>query len=84
MQPHHHLSTLSFLSSQLALAHLLATRLLPGLSSPPQAYDPAFSEADTALLSSLGFSVLNVNQQCAHRAHVPTFFYLPHLEVGRW
>jgi hypothetical protein len=46
------------------------------------AYDPAFSEADTALLASMGFSVMTSNQQCAHRAHVPTFFYLPHLEVG--
>jgi hypothetical protein len=67
---------------QLALAQLLATKLLPNLASPPMAYDPAFSEADTALLASMGFSVMTSNQQCAHRAHVPTFFYLPHLEVG--
>ncbi|KAF5840593.1 hypothetical protein DUNSADRAFT_16256 [Dunaliella salina] len=65
---------------QLAMASLLATKLLPGLQAPPMAFDPAFTPADVALLHLMGIAVISNNQLCAHRAHVPTFFYLPHLE----
>ncbi|KAL6753053.1 hypothetical protein V8C86DRAFT_3140349 [Haematococcus lacustris] len=66
---------------QLALACLLQDSLLPGLTSPPLAFDPAFSSADQQLLSQrLGWSVLQHNEQCARVAAVPTFFYLPHVE----
>jgi len=65
------------------MAHILATQLLPGLHQPPKAFDPAFTEADIALIKSMGMTVITNNQMCAHRAEVPTFFYLPHLEVRR-
>ncbi len=49
---------------------------------PPQVYDPVFQEVDLAVLRALGLEVLRDNNGCATRAVEPTFFYLPHLEVG--
>lgn len=42
---------------QLALALLLADEILPGLASPPEAFDPVFSPVDELLLQSYGWKV---------------------------
>jgi hypothetical protein len=68
---------------QLALALLLARDLLPGLTHPPELYDPCFDPVDVTLLQErLGFKVLEVDEQCGRRVDAPTFFYLPHVEVS--
>jgi hypothetical protein len=67
---------------QLALA-LLLRDLLPGLSSPPQLFDPAFSATDAALIAALGCQVIATNEGGARVAEEQTLFYLPHCEVSR-
>jgi hypothetical protein len=66
---------------QLALV-LLLQALLPGLTQPPQLYDPAFSEADVLLMQQLGLGVIGCNEEGRRRVEGPTLFYLPHCEVG--
>lgn len=60
---------------------LLLQRQLPGLQSPPQLFDPAFSDVDRMLLQQLGLEVISKNEECRRTVDVPTLFYLPHLEV---
>lgn len=67
---------------QLALVLLLMHELLPQLSGPPIVFDPAFSEADMALLKHLGMHLAEQDERCARRTAQPTFFYMPHVEVG--
>ncbi|KAI8471053.1 MAG: hypothetical protein J3K34DRAFT_458516 [Monoraphidium minutum] len=66
---------------QLALA-LLLRDLLPGLAAPPQLFDPAFSEADAALIARLGLALIPENEGGARSAAEPTLFYLPHCEAA--
>lgn len=66
--------------TQLALATLLQ-QLLPGLASPPQLYDPAFSPLDAALLQHLGMEVVGRDEGGRRPVDEPTLFYLPHCEV---
>lgn len=66
---------------QAALGLLLAD-MLPALSRPPQAYDPAFTELDVALLTRLGVDVIAHNEEGRRRISEPTLFFLPHCEVG--
>lgn len=65
---------------QLALALLLRDHL-PCLAGPPEAFDPAFTEVDAALLSQLGVTPMSVNEGGARSVSEPTLFYLPHCEV---
>jgi hypothetical protein len=67
---------------QLALALLLRDALLPGLAAPPQLADPAFSQADAALLAALGMTVVAADERAGRAVDEATFFYLPHLEVS--
>ncbi len=67
--------------TQLALLLLLRDQLLPSLASPPELFDPMFSQLDVALLAKLGLRVVHLDEQCARRVQTPTLFYLPHLEV---
>jgi hypothetical protein len=61
----------------------LLQQLLPGLAAPPQLYDPAFSELDSALLRHLGMAVLERDEGGQRAVDTPTLFYLPHCEVRR-
>ncbi|KAF6260142.1 hypothetical protein COO60DRAFT_923871 [Scenedesmus sp. NREL 46B-D3] len=65
---------------QLALV-LLLQGLLPGLTQPPQLYDPAFGEADALLLQALGLAVIGANEEGRRGVDGPTLFYLPHCEA---
>ncbi|KXZ53878.1 hypothetical protein GPECTOR_6g796 [Gonium pectorale] len=65
---------------QLALVLLLRDRVLTGLASAVQLYDPAFDVVDRLALAQLGLQALEVNEGGARRAVGPTFFYLPHCE----
>jgi len=65
---------------QLALA-LLLRELLPGLAGPPQLFDPAFTDVDSAVLRALGMEVIREDERGARAVEAPTLFYLPHLEV---
>ncbi|GBF96544.1 hypothetical protein Rsub_09127 [Raphidocelis subcapitata] len=66
---------------QLALV-LALSGLLPGLSSPPQLFDPAFSELDAALLARLGLRLIARDEGGARRVEGDTLFYLPHCEAA--
>jgi hypothetical protein len=76
------MNTLTHKRAQLAL--ILALRdMLPGLASPPQLYDPAFTPTDAALLAALGLALIPVDERGARAAEGPTLFYLPHCEARR-
>lgn len=66
---------LGFRLMQLALAVALQQHLLPGLTSPPTAFDPDFEPADIELLSRLGFAVPPVEP--GHAVTGPTLVYMP-------
>jgi hypothetical protein len=67
---------------QLAMV-LLLQELLPGLTQPPQLYDPAFTPLDCALLQHMGLGVISVNEEGRRSigGHT-TLFFLPHCEVS--
>ncbi len=67
---------------QLALARLLSTDLLPHLTHPPVLYDPVLTEVDRALITHWGWECPAHDTRALWRAHTPTFYFLPHLEVG--
>jgi hypothetical protein len=62
------------------MARLLHS-LLPGLTQPPQLFDPAFTDFDKVLLERLGMAVIPQDEGGARPVQVPTFFFLPHCEV---
>lgn len=66
---------LGFRLMQLALAVALQQHLLPGLTSPPTAFDPDFEPADVELLSRLGFAVPPLEP--GHAVTGPTLVYMP-------
>jgi hypothetical protein len=61
---------------------LLLRDMLPPLASPPELFDPAFSDVDRAIMQSLQLNPIQVNESGARSVAVPTLFYLPHLEVS--
>jgi hypothetical protein len=64
---------------------LLLQELLPGLASPPQLYDPAFSPLDCQLLQQMGMSVIPANEEGRRSTEgQQVLFFLPHCEVGAW
>jgi hypothetical protein len=69
---------------QLAMV-LLLQELLPGLVSPPQLYDPAFSPLDCQLLQQIGLAVIATNEEGRRSTEGQrVLFFLPHCEVGLW
>ena len=65
---------------QLALACQLIP-LFTNLSSSPEAFDPAFTPHDHAVLPLLGISVLQRNEGGKRVVRQPTFFFMPHCEA---
>lgn len=66
---------LGFRLMQLALAVALQQHLLPGLTTPPTAFDPEFEPPDVELLSRLGFAVPPLEP--GHAVTGPTLLYMP-------
>ncbi|KAH6811269.1 sensitivity to red light reduced protein [Perilla frutescens var. hirtella] len=44
-------------------------------------FDPIISLTESKVLTSLGCSVLSINEQCRRQAVKPTMFFMPHCEV---
>lgn len=65
---------------QLALAMLLR-QTLPGLQSPPEAFDPVFTSVDREVLACVHVDVIAHNERGRRLAKGPTVFYLPHCEA---
>lgn len=59
------------------LAKALQETLLPGLTSPPAAFDPDFEPFDHELLGALGFQVLTQEPHHTIAAGIQTLLYMP-------
>ncbi|XP_077558926.1 SRR1-like protein [Haemaphysalis longicornis] len=47
-------------------------------ASSAEVYDPVFTEKERKVLTSMGFSVLEENEEGKRSVHKPTLFYMPH------